>query len=255
MMAFLPELQPSSTSRTSRPPCSRAWPTSSRTTPTAGLRTRMEDYQGKQVERGTKVTLEWPRTKDRYPASSCASSSATSAAWAWGTKRHLQLQGDDQFVYRTDVPQHLRRRLEFGIYGLSNYDRDLMSDTVVQAITMGELERMDQPVPQELFGPTYDYDERWPTRTSRRARLTTGTSSRSTPTPSAASARHRPRSRGTAEDEQLYLKQYRVSVMGEFYSVPPVDRSTGFVEKFRVPLHRDLGGSSRGRPDDEADWF
>lgn len=218
------------------------------------LRTRQETYNDKPVTRGTKVTLEWPKTKDRYPCIVVKFFERSIRRMGVGHFEEIYIGADDlaptkmwHNIYDGD--------LEFGIYGLSNYDRDVLSDTLVQTITMGSLEGFTNRYLSAIDGPTYDYaalathdatavpDAHW-NFISINYDAVSGFGETQAPVP------------WVAEDEQLYIKQYRVAMFGEFYSVPPVNRSGGLVEKVPVfPYIEDLEPIAEGDPDDPADWF
>lgn len=214
------------------------------------LRTREESPT---VTRGTKVTLEWPRTKDRYPCVVIKFYERNIQRMGVGHEEWIKLQSNDlaptkmyHNVYDGD--------LEFAIYGLSSYDRDLMSDTLVQTITMGWLEGWTNNFMNGLYGGTYDYatyadadittvpDAHWNHVTLNHDTLS-GFGETQMPVP------------WNSEDDQLYMVQYRVAVFGEFYSVPPRDLSGDYVR--RVPLYpyiQDIEPVPQGDPDDPSSW-
>jgi hypothetical protein len=217
------------------------------------LRTRTEDYQGNTVTRGTKVTLEFPRTKDRYPAVVVRFFERNVSRMGVGHQEYIRLRPQDKGVYRMfhDIYDG---DLEFAIYGLSNYDRDVISDTVVQAITMGQLDDWANRFVKDTFGPLYDYEALAADDLNSVPLSHWNFISINQDTISGFGETQAPAPWGP-EDEQLYLKQYRVAVMGEFYSIRPDLTPHGFVEKVPVyPYVENLEPVPEGDPDDPADW-
>jgi hypothetical protein len=221
--------------------------------PDEGLKTREDTYEGKPVTRGTKVTLEWPKTRDRYPCVVVKFYERNVQRMGVGHEEWITLQTDDlaptrmfHNIYDGD--------LEFAIYGLSNYDRDLMSDTIVQTMTMGWLEGWTNHFMNRLYKNQYDYasladadittvpDHHW-NYVSLNHDTISGFGETQAPVP------------WDAEDEQLYICQYRVAVLGEFYSVPPTDLTNEFVANVPFfPYIEDIEDVPEGDPDDPASW-
>ena len=217
------------------------------------LRTRQEQFEGQTVTRGTKVTLEWPRTRDRYPCIVVRFFERNVQRMGVGHEEWIKIAPDDlaptrmfHNIYDGD--------LEFAIYGLSNYDRDVMSDTLVQTVTMGQLEGWTNTFMARLYSQQYNYDaladadvrsipdHHWNYITLNHDTIS-GFGETQAPVP------------WQSEDDQLYVVQYRVAVLGEFYSVPPVDRSNEFITDVPVyPYIEDLESVPTGDPDDPAAW-
>lgn len=217
------------------------------------IRTRTETFEGRVVTRGTKVTVEWPKTRDRYPAILVRFYERNVQRMGVGHEEWIQVKTADHApvkmfhnIYDGD--------LEFAIYGLSNYDRDVMSDGLVQAVTMGSLEGWTNHFMTQLYGQSYDYathadadistvpDAHWNFVNINHDTIS-GFGETQAPVP------------WQSEDDQLYISQYRVAVMGEFYSVPPVDLSNEYVAKVPVyPYIKDIDPVPPGKPGDPAQW-
>lgn len=217
------------------------------------LRTREETFDGHPVTRGAKVTLEWPKTRDRYPCIIVRFFERNVQRMGVGHEEWIKLQSTDlaptrmfHNIYDGD--------LEFAIYGLSNYDRDLMSDTLVQTLTMGWLEGWTNNFMNRLYGQSYNYaaladadiksvpDAHWNSVTLNHDTVS-GFGETQAPVP------------WQAEDEQLYIVQHRVALLGEFYSVPPSDVTDDFVRNVPLfPYIEDLEDVPTGDPDDPAAW-
>lgn len=210
-------------------------------------------YGDTLLTRGTKVTLEFPKTKDRYPA--------IVVRFFERNVSRLGVAHEEWIYLRTadDTPTRMMHNiydgdLEFGIYGLSNLDRDLMSDTLVQALTMGVVETWTNNLMTALYSNEYDYptladasiltvpDHHWNYVQINHDTLQ-GFGETQEPAP------------WEAEDEQIYMVNHRVAVLGEFYSVPPDNIAYGFVAEVPTyPYIQDLEDLPEGDPDDPADW-
>jgi len=210
--------------------------------PDESLRTRSAtNAKGYLVEEGVKVSLEWSREKDRYPAVLIRFYERDIKSIGVGHTELIQVHEDD-LVPTTMMHNIFTGDIEFAVYALSNYDRDLMSDTIVQTVTMGVLEDYTN----NFFNAVYADedvvpDARW--HFIDIAKKASGFGETQAPAP------------WQSEDEQLYMVQYRVAVSGEFYSVPPEDRSGGgYVTS--VPIYPWLEGSEDqpAGQDDPAPW-
>lgn len=133
---------------------------------------------------------------------------------------------------------------EFAIYALSNYDRDLISDSIVQTLGMGSLEAYTQRFFDRLY-PNPETDA-FPAADLHFLNLNTD------------------RMQGFGETEQpvkwgqedslLYMSSYRVGAMGEFYNLPP-DFPWALVSQ--VTEYPYIGGIEpipEGDPDDTTEW-
>lgn len=222
--------------------------------PDALLKTRTETYLGNDVTRGTKVALEWSKDKDRYPCVIVRFFERNINRMGVGHEEEILLRTDD--IAPTRMLHNLYDGdLEFGIYGLSSYDRDIMSDTIVQAITMGRVETWTNNLMAGLYDEAYDYatladadiqtvpDAHWNFVQINHDTLQ-GFGETQNPAP------------WESEDDQIYVVQYRVSVLGEFYSVPPADVAYGYVASVPVyPYIEDLEATPTGDVADPAAWI
>lgn len=212
-----------------------------------------DTYTGGPVTRGTKVTLEFPRDKDRYPAIVIRFFERNINRMGVAHEELIQLRTVDSAT--TPMMHNIYDGdLEFGINGLSNIDRDLMSDTLVQALTMGTLQAWTNHFMSTLYAQSYDYEtladadiktvplDHWNFVQINHDTIQ-GFGETQEPAP------------WEAEDEQIYTVNYRVAVLGEFYSVPPVNVAHGFVEEVDVfPYIEDLESVPTGDAGDPAEW-
>jgi hypothetical protein len=99
--------------------------------------------------------------------------------------------------------------IEFAVYALSAYDRDLVADSLVQTIAMGSLEEYTN----SFFERIYPSNDLFPDSEFHFININSdqiqgfGESQSQTP--------------WGAEDDLLYTTSYRVGVFGELYSLPP----------------------------------
>lgn len=114
------------------------------------------------------------------------------------------------FMYTGDV--------EFAIYTLSSLDRDLISDSIVQVIAMGDIEAYTNQFLQRIYHPDLTAV---PAAQDHMVNINTDTISGFGETQ--APAPWQP------EDVMVYQTAYRVGVMGEFYSRTPSPTTYGVV--------------------------
>lgn len=138
------------------------------------------------------------------------------------------------YFYTADV--------EFAVYALSAYDRDLIADSLVQTIAMGRLETYTN----QFFDRVYPDDALYPDSDLHFIALNSdqiqgfGESQSQTP--------------WGAEDDLLYTTSYRVGMFGELYSLPP-KLTYAIVQKlFIEPYIEGVEGQPPGLADDTAPW-
>jgi hypothetical protein len=137
--------------------------------------------------------------------------------------------------------------IEFGIYALSSLDRDLISDTLVQTITMGDLADYTNNFFNRIYPPDSDLI---PDSVGHFININSdevsavGEASSDVP--------------WGAEDDLIYTVSYRVAIFGEFYSLPQ-DAPWDFVQKvFLYPYAEDAKGNVIGEKptglENESSW-
>lgn len=135
--------------------------------------------------------------------------------------------------------------LEFAIYGLSSYDRDLLSDIVVETVTMGDLQAYTKGFLKRIYDADPEVD---PTALEHFINLNTDRMMEMGETQVPAPWQ--------PEDVMVYQTSYRVNVFGEFYNrYWETDHPLGLVE--RVDLYPYIGGQEpmpNPNPDDPAPW-
>lgn len=193
----------------------------------------------------TKVTIDYPRTEADYPAlvvrffeRDITNAGVGHEEWIKGDGT-----GDDEggvfrfkhYFYHAD--------LEFAVYGLSSLDRDLISDSVVQTITMGNL----ADYTNRFFERIYPDEGKYPDSIWHYINIDAdemqgfGETQNATPWGS--------------EDDLMYQTSYRIKVFGEFYSVPP-NIPGGIIEKvIQYPYIGGIEDVPEGTSGDGADWI
>lgn len=210
-------------------------------------------YGAAQVTRGTKITLDFPRDKDRYPVIVIRFYERNINRLGTAHEELIQLRTADSAptpmmhnIYDGD--------LEFSVNALSTVDRDLISDSLVQVLTMGKLQAWTNHFMTRLYGQQYDYAlladaditsvplDQWNFVQINHDTIQ-GFGETEAPAP------------WEAEDDQIYTVNYRVAVLGEFYSVPPANVAHGLVEAVDVfPYIEDLETEPTGDVADSAEW-
>lgn len=137
--------------------------------------------------------------------------------------------------------------LEFEILALSTPDRDLIGDSLIQTIQMGNLESYTNQFFERIYPSEEAQEDVYPDSVWHYISINTdqisGFGEREGQTPWAS------------EDGKIYKKSYRVPVFGEFYSVPP-EAPAGFIEKVNLfPYMGGIDDIPEGDPDDHGEWW
>lgn len=194
-----------------------------------------------QSLQNVKVTIDFPRTQAAFPAVVVRFYEREISNAGVG---HREVITDDDgkawvfkhYFYTGDI--------EFSIYALTSLDLDLIADTVVQTIAMGELDSYTNRFLARIYpdddGATY------PDALAHFININTdritGFGERQSPTP------------WGAEDDLVYQSSYRISTFGEFYSPPPRTPSGVITEVKTYPY---IGGTEpvpEGTSGDGTPW-
>lgn len=164
----------------------------------------------------TKVTIDYPRSGADYPALIVRFFEREINSAGIGHVEHITVDsptGLPEDPDRTFAFKHsfYKGDLEYVIKGLSSLDRDLISDSVVQTLAMGELEDytnrfFNRIYPEEASGQYPDSIWHYINVNTDKIQ---GTGETQVPTA------------WGSEDDLEYQTSYRTPVFGEFYSVPP----------------------------------
>jgi len=193
----------------------------------------------------TKVTIDFPRTESDYPAVIVRFFEKEITNAGIGHEELIRLNNEDGSHAGTFKFKHYfyKGDIELAIYSLSSLDRDLIADSLVQTVAMGDLEAYTN----RFFSRIYTSNRaQYPDAVSHYININAdnimgfGETQQNVPWQS--------------EDDLLYLSNYRVSVFGEFYSLPP-DLPAPFVERvLDYPYIESLEAVPIGDPNDGAGW-
>jgi hypothetical protein len=174
----------------------------------------------------TKVTLEFPNTKEKYPAILVRFNESQIYNAGVG---HIEFLSVDGLTGKFKFKHYFYKgNVVFNIYALSSLDRDLISDTLVQTLGMSDLMSYTRNFSDRVYFPdlTAYPDATW-NFVNYNADVIGGGSEGQLPAP------------WGPEDVLVYTTNYSVPVFGEFYSVPP-DTSLQSIES--VTVYPYIGG-------------
>jgi hypothetical protein len=191
--------------------------------------------------RATNTTIEFPNEEAKYPAIIVRFFEREIHNAGVGHYETLEINGLDykfkHYFYTGDI--------EFAIHALSSLDRDLISDSLIQTIGMGDLTEYTN----RLFERIYETDEtEHPKAAYNYINLNTdsvaGFGETQVPAP------------WLPEDVLVYQTSYRVGIAGGFYSLPPADQAAlGYIEQVDdYPYIKDLEEIPEGDPTDDGEW-
>jgi hypothetical protein len=205
------------------------------------LRFRKDDIT--THNRGTKVTIDFPNTMAMYPTVVVRFFERSLKNLGVGHREFLtnrdtgRVEEYKHYMYTGDA--------ELAIFALSSYDRDLVSDSVVQVLTMGDLELYTNQFFERIYDTRTDIR---PEALDHFVNINTdeiqgfGESQVATP--------------WGEEDTVVYQTAYRVAITGEIYSLPPEYVAPRKVERVDVYEYiKELGDPEpQGDPNDPAPW-
>jgi len=174
----------------------------------------------------TKVTIDLPKDRQMFPAVVVRFYEKEIKNSGVGHVEHFADSNDQawkfkHYFYNGDI--------EFAIYALSSLDRDLIADTLVQTISMGDLADYTNNFFARIYPENLDaIPDSVGHYININADRIQGFGETQTATP------------WNAEDDFVYTTSYRVNVFGEFYSLPQ-DVPYDFVKKvFTYPYIEDI---------------
>lgn len=174
----------------------------------------------------TKVTIDLPKDRQMFPAVVVRFYEKEIKNSGVGHIEHFADSNDQawkfkHYFYNGDI--------EFAIYALSSLDRDLIADTLVQTISMGDLADYTNNFFARIYPENLDaIPDSVGHYININADRIQGFGETQTATP------------WNAEDDFVYTTSYRVNVFGEFYSLPQ-DVPYDFVkEVFTYPYIEDI---------------
>lgn len=203
------------------------------------LREVFDDHPDVIVGRSN-VTVEYPTEEARYPAIIVRFFERDINNAGVGHEEIITLDGNDyrfkHYLYTGDI--------EFAIHALSSLDRDLISDALVQTLTMGDLTAYTQRFFERIYNAEFDmYPKAEYNYINLNSDHISGFGETQTPAP------------WQPEDVLVYQTSYRIGIFGEFYSLPPENQDgLGYVEEVdEYPYVKDIESLPTGA-DDPAVW-
>lgn len=203
------------------------------------------------LQEKTKVGIDFPLTETEYPSVVIRFYERQINNAGVGHIEHFEDQDNagqyipyKHYLYQGDI--------EFAVYALSSYDRDIISDSIVQTLTMGQLEAYTNQFFNRIYSPSSNpaeneggaYDPSIDHMINLNTDQISGFGETQVQVP------------WESEDQLVYQTSYRVAIHGEFYSRTPVDQSFGLVtEAEQFPYEPDIGETVPDpNPDDPAPW-
>lgn len=182
--------------------------------------------------RKTKVDIDFPQDEADYPAIIVRYFGRTLSNAGVGHKEYIQGVRPEQPEAFTAFKHYLYSgTVEFAIYALSSYDRDLVGDSLVQILAMGDMEGWTNRFLNRIYHQSVQPDE---VRDERGEITTLGYSlyhyinlNTDEISPFGESQVIAP---WMPEDVLVYQTAYRVDASGEFYSPPP-DENYPLIER------------------------
>ena len=154
----------------------------------------------------TNVTIDMPKERQSFPSIVIRFYESEIKNAGVGHEEHFLDENDKAWKFKH---YFYNGEIEFGIYTLSSLDRDLIADTLVQTIAMGEL----SDYTNQFFNRIYPKDaDAYPDSIGHFININSDQI-----TSINESQNQVP---WQAEDDLLYSVSYRVKVFGEFYSLP-----------------------------------
>lgn len=188
---------------------------------------------------GLKVTTDLPTDRQEYPAIVVRFYERSLKNMGVGHQEYLNLDGSTAYrrykhvIYKGDI--------EFAVYALTSYDRDIVSDALNQILMMADVATYTQGFLNRIYGPNPGVE---PESAEHYINLNTDEVQGFGETQQIAP--------WMPEDVLVYQVSYRIAIMGELYSPVPTDPGTwGLVEGVNVyPYNPTLGEAV---PDPEPD--
>lgn len=138
--------------------------------------------------------------------------------------------------------------IEFAVFALSSKDRDLISDTVVQTLSMPDMATYTENFFDRIYFPNVTSDPndqpKW-NYVNLNTDQISGFGETQTPQP------------WLSEDQLVYTTSYRLGIYGEFYSLPPVTTpgGVGLIQHVNIyPYDHSVGETPPTGTVDPADW-
>jgi hypothetical protein len=190
--------------------------------------------------RQVKATIEFPHDRNQYPAIVVRFFERQISNAGVGHVEYLQIEGQTfkfrHRLYTGDV--------ELAIYALSSLDRDLISDSLIQTLAMGDITDYTRPFLDRIYVSALDKPESEYNTVNLNTDQIMGYGESQTPAP------------WMSEDTLIYQSSYRFGVLGDFYNLPPnINKSLDFIRHvIQYPYIGALEPVPTGTPDDPSIW-
>lgn len=175
----------------------------------------------------TKVSIEYPQDKSRYPSLIIRFFESQIKNMGVGHYEIIDVQVATGVQKKKFKHYVYSGEVEFGIYALSSLDRDLIADTVVQTLSMGDL----QDYTNRFFTRIYDseLEESKLNFLNINTDVISGFGEAETPAP------------WEPDSQMVYQTSYRCEVGGEFYSLEDGDKVFATLEQVnQLPYVKDV---------------
>jgi hypothetical protein len=160
-----------------------------------------------ELLRETKTTIEYPNEEAKYPAVVVRFYERQIKNAGIAHEEFIQLEeGGASFKFKH---YFYEGDLELVIHALSSVDRDLISDSIVQTIGMGELEEYTRRFFDRIYTDVTQFPEANWNHLNINSDILSGFGETQKPAP------------WLPEDTLVYQSSYRIGIGGGFYSLPP----------------------------------
>lgn len=208
------------------------------------LRPVFQNHPDTLLDDKVKVSIENPTTEADYPAIVIRFQEDAIKNIGVGHREYFWDEDAEKFAKFKHYYFH--GALEFVVYALSSKSRDLVTDALVQTITMGDLAGYTNAFFARIYTKNYT---QFPDSKYNFIKMNTDELQPSGETQIETSWGER------AGNQFLYQSAYRLEVEGEFYSLPPENPQYGLIEKVNVyPYLQDIEPVPEGT-DDPSPWL
>lgn len=189
--------------------------------------------------KNTKVTIDMPKERQAFP--SVVVRFYENEIFNAGVGHEEKIVDEDEKIWKFKH-YFYKGSVELMIYTLSSLDRDLIADTLVQTISMGDLAEYTNA----FFERIYPSDaEEVPDSIGHFININSdqisGINESTSPVP------------WNAENDLNYTMSYRVNVWGEFYSLPPNAPYQYISKVFLYPYIKNVEAKPNGLPNG-SEW-
>jgi hypothetical protein len=184
-----------------------------------------------EILRTTKVDIDYAFTEAQYPA--------VIVRFYERSINNAGVGHEELFENPNDPGKYIRYKhylysgdIEFAVYALSSVDRDLLSDSLVQTLAMGDLTAYTNAFLQRIYAPDAVTE---PASVDHMINLNTDQIQGFGETQAVAPWQ--------PEDVMVYQTSYRIAIHGEFYSLTPTgNEGYGLIERVdQFPYNSDAG--------------